>query len=88
MLFRVKIMRENIYLYFLKFKILKNKCVFEIKIKNLIIYQFLSFRMIDNYISDQMKEISINVELYIKSYEFSIFRDFFWIFSELISIFK
>ena len=27
-----------------------------------------------------MKEILINLELYIKSYEFSIFRDFFWIF--------
>ena len=27
-----------------------------------------------------MKEIWINSELYIKSYEFSIFRDFFWIF--------
>ena len=49
-LFRVKIMRENVYnIYvFLKFKIFKNKCVFEIKFKTLIIYQFLSFRMIDN----------------------------------------
>ena len=27
-----------------------------------------------------MKEIWINLELYIKSYEFSIFRDFFQIF--------
>ena len=27
-----------------------------------------------------MKEIWINLELYIKSYEFSIFRDFFRIF--------
>ena len=35
-----------------------------------------------------MKEIWINSELYIKSYEFSIFRDFFWIFSEIISIFN
>ena len=35
-----------------------------------------------------MKEIRINLELYIKSYEFSIFRDFFRIFSELLSIFK
>ena len=34
-----------------------------------------------------MKEIWINLELYIKSYEFSIFRDFFRIFSELLSIF-
>ena len=33
-----------------------------------------------------MKEIWINSELYIKSYEFSIFRDFFRIFSEFISI--
>ena len=30
-----------------------------------------------------MKEIWINLELYIKSYEFSIFRDFFWIFLDL-----
>ena len=35
-----------------------------------------------------MKEIWINLELYIKSYEFSMFRDFFHIFSELLSIFK
>ena len=35
-----------------------------------------------------MKEILINLELYIKSYEFSIFRDFFPDFSKLISIFK
>ena len=66
-------MREIIYLYFLKRKYLKNKYIFEIKIKTLIIYQFLPFRMIDNSISDQMKEIWINLELYIKSYEFSNF---------------
>ena len=30
-----------------------------------------------------MKEIWINLELYIKSYEFSIFRDFLWIFLNL-----
>ena len=30
-----------------------------------------------------MKEIWINLEFYIKSYEFSIFRDFFWIFLNL-----
>ena len=39
-----------------------------------------------------MKEIWIKSELYIKSYEFSIFRDFFWIFNyfflNLFSIFK
>ena len=35
-----------------------------------------------------MKEIWINLELYIKSYEFSILRDFFRIFSELFFIFK
>ena len=35
-----------------------------------------------------MKEIWINLELYIKSYEFSIFRDFFPDFSEFISIFN
>ena len=35
-----------------------------------------------------MKEIWINSELYIKSYEFSIFRDFFLNFSECISIFN
>ena len=27
-----------------------------------------------------MKQIWINLELYIKIYEFSIFQDFFWIF--------
>ena len=32
--------------------------------------------MIDNLISDQMKEIWINLELYFESYKFSIFRDF------------
>ena len=35
-----------------------------------------------------MKEIWINLELYIKSYEFSIFRDFFLDFSEFISNFN
>ena len=35
-----------------------------------------------------MKEIWINLEVYIKSYEFSIFRDFFSDFSEFISIFN
>ena len=30
-----------------------------------------------------MKKIWINLELYIKSYEFSIFKDFFWIFLNL-----
>ena len=35
-----------------------------------------------------MKEIWINLDLYNKSYEFPIFRDFFQIFSELFSIFK
>ena len=34
-----------------------------------------------------MKEIWINSELYIKSYEFSIFRDFFLDFSEFNSNF-
>ena len=29
--------------------------------------------MIDNYISDQMKEIWINLEVYFESYEFSNF---------------
>ena len=32
--------------------------------------------MIDNLISDQMKEICINLELYFESYEFSNFRNF------------
>ena len=35
-----------------------------------------------------MKEIWINLELYFKSYEFSNFQGFFWIFSELNLIFK
>ena len=34
-----------------------------------------------------MKEIWINLELYIKSYDFSIFRDFFWIFLIYFTIF-
>ena len=34
-----------------------------------------------------MKEIWINLELYMKSYEFSIFRDFFEFFMNLFSIF-
>ena len=63
----------NNYLYFLKLKSLKNKCIFEMKIKNLIIYLFWIFRMTDNLILDQMKEIWINLELYFKSYEFSNF---------------
>ena len=33
-----------------------------------------------------MKEIWINLDLYIKSYEFSIFRDFFRYFLDLFSI--
>ena len=37
-------------------------------------------------ILDQMKEIWINLELYIKSYEFSIFRDFFRIFKTVFLI--
>ena len=32
--------------------------------------------MIDNWISDLMKEIWINLEFYFESYEFSIFWDF------------
>ena len=47
--------------------------------------------MIDNLISDQMKEIFINLELYFETYEFSnFFRDFskfFWIFNEFFKIF-
>ena len=31
-----------------------------------------------------MKEIWINLELYFKRYDFYNFRDFFWIFSNLI----
>ena len=36
--------------------------------------------MIDNYISDQMKEIWINLELCFESCEFSNFTDFYGIF--------
>ena len=39
--------------------------------------------MIDNLISDQMKQIWINLELYFESYEFSNLKGFFWIFSEI-----
>ena len=38
--------------------------------------------MIDNFISDPMKQIWINLELYFESCEFSNFKGFFWIFSE------
>ena len=67
-------------MYFLKW---------ELKLSLFINFYF--FRIIDNWISDQMKEIWINLELYIKSYEFSIFRDFsqiFLNFSKLILIFN
>ena len=43
--------------------------------------------MIDNLIYDPMKQICINLELYFKRYEFSIFMDFLdfsWIFLNLI----
>ena len=40
--------------------------------------------MIDNKISDQMKEIWINLELYFESYEFSNFLGFLGIFSEFL----
>ena len=35
-----------------------------------------------------MKEIWINLELHIESYEFYNFQGFFWIFLNYISIFK
>ena len=38
--------------------------------------------MIDNSISDLMKQIWINLELYFEIYEFSNFSDFFKIFSK------
>ena len=44
--------------------------------------------MIDNEISDQMKEIWTNLQLYIESYEFSNFRDFSIFFLNLFSVFK
>ena len=44
--------------------------------------------MIDNQISNQMKEILISLELYFESYEFSNFRDFFGFFLNLFLIFK
>ena len=46
--FRAKIMREINYKYLFIENTLKNNYVFEIKYKILIIYQFLSFRMIGN----------------------------------------
>ena len=42
--------------------------------------------MIDNKISDQMKEIWINLELYFESHEFSNFMDFFWIYFWFLSV--
>ena len=44
--------------------------------------------MIDNLISDQMKEIWINLELYFESSEFSNFRDFFEFFVNFYGISK
>ena len=44
--------------------------------------------MIDNLISDQMKEIWINLELYFESYEFSNFFRFILNFSEFFGIFR
>ena len=38
--------------------------------------------MIDNLISDKMKEIWINLELYFESYEISNFKGFFGSFSD------
>ena len=42
-----------------------NKNLFSCNLNNLI------FRTIDNLISDPMKKIQINLELYFESYEFS-----------------
>ena len=42
--------------------------------------------MIDNWISDPMKKIWINLELYFESYEFSNFYGFFQIFLNLFWI--
>ena len=44
--------------------------------------------MIDNLISNQMKEIWINLKLYFESYEFSNFEGFFRIFSEFLMNFS
>ena len=49
---------------------------FKIEIKSLVIV----LRMIDTLISDQMKEILINLELYFESNNFLIFTDFLEIF--------
>ena len=43
--------------------------------------------MIDNLISDPMKQIWINLELHFESYEFSIFRDFLGFFFNSIEFF-
>ena len=43
--------------------------------------------MIDNLISDLMKQIKINLELYFKKYEFSNFLDFFRIFIKFFEFF-
>ena len=46
----------------------------------MLFIEFDFFRMIDNLISDLMKLIWINLELYFKSYEFSNFSRIFKIF--------
>ena len=43
--------------------------------------------MIDNLISDLVKQIWINLELYFESYEFSIIRDFLIFFLNFFKFF-
>ena len=51
---------------------MRSECIFEIKIYSLVI-QIIQFIMIDNLISDPMKQIWINLELYFNRYRFSNF---------------
>ena len=46
---------------------------FKYKFILFLFIEFDFFRMIDNLISDQMKQIWINLELYFESYEYSNF---------------
>ena len=54
----------------------------------LLLFIKFKFRVIDNLISDPMKQIWINLELYFKRYEFSNFLEFFRFFLNLKLIYS
>ena len=78
--------KRKYFLYTHLFLLVSNsktyECIFKIKIDSLVIYWIWLFRMIDNLIFDLMKQIWINLELYLKLMNFLIFKDFFKNFSK------